>query len=56
MSLIVIAVIGAVIYSLVYLREKAGSARPRRMQSASISAIALISFAGFLALRVVFHS
>lgn len=47
-----IAIAGAVVYAIVYLRERANLARPRRMRSAATSAIALTVFAAFLAMRV----
>jgi hypothetical protein len=47
-----VAVIFAAMYAIVYFREKAGPARPRRLRSAGISAIGLVCFAVFLAMRV----
>lgn len=52
-----VAIAFAVLYGVVYLREKAGLARPRRLRSAASSAIGLICFAIFIAARVfVFHA
>jgi hypothetical protein len=51
-TLDIIAIAGAIVYAVVYFREKTTSARPRRMRSAAISAIALTCFAVFLAVRV----
>lgn len=47
-----VAIALAVLYGVIYLQEKAGLARPRRLRSAAISAIGLVCFGIFLAMRV----
>jgi hypothetical protein len=54
---VVVAVIGALIYSWVYRREARIKARKRHMQRYKYSAIGLLGWAVFGALRVfVFHA
>jgi hypothetical protein len=47
-----VAVAIAIVYAVIYLKEKAGPARPRLVRSAAISAIGLTCFAIFLFIRV----
>ena len=47
-----LAIFFAVLYGVVWLSEKRGLARRRRLRSAAISAIGLACFAAFLAVRV----
>jgi len=57
LALVAIACVAAVVYASVYVRERNGAARPRRMRSARASAIGLLLFAVFVAVRVlVVHS
>ena len=42
----------AVVYTIAYVHERTGPARPRRMRSAAISAVGLFLFAILLAVRV----
>jgi hypothetical protein len=51
-AMIAVSLVIPAIYSLVYFREKAGLARPRRMRSAKGSAMGLTCFPGLLAVRV----
>ena len=46
------AIFFAVLYGAVWLSEKRGLARKRRLRSAAISAIGLVCFAAFLTVRV----
>jgi dolichyl-phosphate-mannose--protein O-mannosyl transferase len=47
-----LAILFAVLYGMVWLSEKRGLARRRRLRSAAVSGIGLGCFAAFLAVRV----